>query len=312
MRWRSCGVRVVPDEPKDVGSDPIDDSGDIRLEDVQGTLVDDRGRTQPIILQAAPAERPKGLLQRTAEIFVVVTALGFLASAVVNTLIFMHWNVWFLAVATSADVLMSGVQLLLFSGFTWLYAIGLAWLLIPKPGEPRFNRARSIFTNVCFLATVIGFFYQVYLAFAHDGRQLGAERYRNSGALIFSLILLSRIISIAGDPMTSARSFRDNLKSGLGGSPIALGAILVIASATMIGGQLALSGFAESVWYDKPGDPNCMPLRVIWLGQSSLLAQCPSTGEVRVINRTPDGVVIRVSDARPTPLRTPVEPTKAK
>jgi hypothetical protein len=109
---------------------------------------------EPLVSSSSAAKRQ---LLFAGEIATVLSALAFLVSAVLNRLIFSNWNINYLQIASPADVLMGGLDLL-FRAWPVLLGISLGFV------TSRQRNSYSVGLMVAlWIGSVAGYFLNAYI-----------------------------------------------------------------------------------------------------------------------------------------------------
>lgn len=252
----------------------------------------------------APAWLPSlTSLWRSVGPVTLATVITFGLSVMVNALVFDAWGQTFLALATPADVLMSGLGLGLIPGMMAAAYFGARILVSTRRSEPRAWWALwwTLVTWCLVAAKIVG--------------------YGPPAALLWWVVMMpawvvGSLVSLAdwrdqdgGGHDGVLRSIALMTRAGLRGlASLALVLVLLAFSSGMIWAHSHVGYFAWPLRLaDSDTPPNCEG-RVLWSGERAMLIDCgaPSARDVQVLYKLEGVRLIRDMRHRPNPPPPPI------
>lgn len=213
------------------------------------------------------------ILAVTAEIVSLLGMFGFVIGVWLNVIVFQHWNIPFLMVATPADVLMSSLQILYFFLPGAIFAILLFGLHGPTVRFFGFDRLPIVIltalVNIVLLANCIGYLFFLDWYTQHvmpSGTQFGWVGLSISVGLALHR-LRSRIPEIDQQTRFQARAL------------VVLAAILTISGIYDTARTIAREGYfteRSTPTITTPVVADCPRAVVMWSGDRSIVASCGS------------------------------------
>ncbi|ADG11028.1 hypothetical protein B7G68_13170 [Caulobacter segnis] len=243
---------------------------------------------------------------RKAERLTVMTALGFLASTLVNSLIFDQWGQTFLAIATPTDVLMSGLRLAITPAMMGLaYACAYAGILSRRTwfGANFFFLSSVIVLGMViagpvgygpailrlwWAVTVVGWFTGALVA-------LGAWTDRHANQDVVKSGLWRRLVSL----------FKRLWRKGQDG--VLLAAYLIFCGVTVWLTSEAGYSSGQVRLHPTQTPPQCAG-RVVWTGERAVVIDCGEfpAHDVQVLYAPQDLRIIRDCREWPNPAPPPM------
>lgn len=227
----------------------------------------------------------RSLIGFAAELFMVVAAMGFAGSIIVNTLVFRHWRLNFIQIASSSDVLMTGfdgsLRFVLIALVLTAPAVAVYFARVDRLVPPR---RRPLAVMACLVLSLI----LMVVLVEFIGRASSVE----NGGLYWRVLIVSAIdggisltavlqfLLIEADSKENSRDrklfFGFSTKWLSSPYPVVILVMVVISGSQELSAVLdryETAGYLGSAHYMSSPPSGCDG-RVLWIGARALVITC--------------------------------------